>query len=166
MFSPALIHRAERLIEAYRSVGWRIATAESCTGGLIAALLTEIPGSSSVVERGFITYSNEAKTELIGVPPELLAAHGAVSHPVADAMAQGALVRSRATVAVSVTGIAGPGGGTANKPVGLVFLALAQAATTSLAVERRYGDASRCDIRLAALGDALSLLEQALHPRP
>ncbi len=166
MFSSALIDRAATLLDAYRSRDWRIATAESCTGGLIAALLTEIPGSSSVVERGFVTYSNEAKTELIGVPADLIAAHGAVSDPVACAMAEGALLRSNATVAVSVTGIAGPGGATPTKPVGLVFFALAQADAAPLTLERRYGERSRGDIRLAALEDALGLLEQAGSVRP
>lgn len=165
MFSPALIERAGRLLDAYASRGWRIATAESCTGGLIAALLTEIPGSSSVVERGFVTYSNEAKTELIGVPADLIAVHGAVSESVARAMAEGALARSKATVAVSVTGIAGPGGGTAIKPVGLVFLGRAQSSERTLTLERRYGESSRRAIRLASLADALALLEQAATPR-
>lgn len=164
MFSPALIDRAARLLDLYRSRAWRIATAESCTGGLIAALLTEVAGSSDVVERGFITYSNEAKTELIGVSTTLLAAHGAVSHPVACAMAEGALARSNATVAVSVTGIAGPGGATPTKPVGLVFLAIAQIGQPLRALERRYSEHSRADIRLAALEDALGLLEQAVAP--
>lgn len=163
MFSPMLLGRAARLLDGYRARDRRIATAESCTGGLIAALLTEIPGSSSVVERGFVTYSNAAKTELIGVPAETIAAHGAVSHPVARAMAEGALVRSDATVAVSVTGIAGPGGATATKPVGLVFLALAQTGAAPLDLERRYGERSRGAIRLAALEDALGLLERALE---
>lgn len=166
MFSPTLIERAGCLLETYASRGWRLATAESCTGGLIAALLTEIPGSSSVVERGFVTYSNESKTDLIGVPADLIAAHGAVSEPVAAAMAQGALARSNATVAVGVTGIAGPGGVTATKPVGLVFLGLAQAGERAVTLERRYGETTRRDIRLAALADALSLLEQAAARRP
>jgi len=166
MFPAELVDRAARILEAYRSRGWWIATAESCTGGLIAALLTEVPGSSSVVERGFVTYSNQAKTELIGVPAELIAAHGAVSEPVARAMAQGALWGSSATVAVSVTGIAGPGGGTAAKPVGLVFLALAQAGRPLVTLERRYGENSRQAIRLAALDDALGLLERAAEAEP
>src|SRR3954451_16545362 len=103
----ALKDRAAALLEAYRTKGLKIATAESCTGGLVAALLTEIAGSSAVVERGFVTYSNEAKTELVGVPADLIAAHGAVSEPVARAMAEGALAHSRADVAVGITGIAG-----------------------------------------------------------
>ena len=110
MFSPALIGRAAAVLGGYRERAWRIATAESCTGGLVAGLLTEIPGSSDVIERGFVTYSNEAKVGLLGVPGELLAEHGAVSDPVARAMAEGALLRSNAHVAVSITGVAGPGG--------------------------------------------------------
>ena len=125
--TPALVERATALLRTYEARGRRIATAESCTGGQLAALLTEIPGSSAVVERGFVTYSNEAKSELLGVAPELIAAHGAVSEPVARAMAEGALGASRANVAVSITGIAGPGGGTPEKPVGTVCVDVASA---------------------------------------
>ncbi|WP_408014972.1 CinA family protein, partial [Sandarakinorhabdus rubra] len=109
---------AEQVLAENRAIGRRVATAESCTGGLVAAALTEIAGSSDVVDRGFITYSNEAKMELLGVPADVLASHGAVSEPTARAMAAGALARSRAGVAVSITGIAGPGGATPGKPVG------------------------------------------------
>src|ERR1700683_912081 len=111
MFPPDLIARAAALIARCSALGLRIATAESCTAGLMAALLTEIPGSSAVVERGFVTYSNEAKLELLGVPAATLEAHGAVSEATARAMALGALAHSRAQVAVSVTGVAGPDGG-------------------------------------------------------
>jgi nicotinamide-nucleotide amidase len=140
-----------------------IATAESCTGGLVAALLTEIAGSSAVVERGFVTYSNEAKTELVGVPADLIAAHGAVSEPVARAMAEGALAHSRAHVAVAITGIAGPGGATAAKPVGLVHFGLARRGAPVLHLERRYGDLGREIVRRRAVEDALGLLEQAIR---
>ena len=163
--TPALIDRAAALLRAYEARGWRIATAESCTGGQVAALLTEIPGSSAVVERGFVTYSNEAKSELLGVAPELIAAHGAVSEPVARAMAEGALGASRANVAVSITGIAGPGGATATKPVGLVHFGLALRGTTRH-LERRYGDLGRSQVRGRAVEDALALLEQALADEP
>src|SRR5271169_5098580 len=112
MFPPDLLVRAAELIVRYRSSGLMVATAESCTGGLIAGLLTEIPGSSDVVERGFVTYSNEAKEDLLGVPSDLIHRHGAVSEQVAKAMAEGALKHSLAQLAVAVTGIAGPGGGT------------------------------------------------------
>jgi nicotinamide-nucleotide amidase len=155
--------RATALLEAYRQRGLKIATAESCTGGLVAALLTEIAGSSAVVERGFVTYSNEAKTELIGVPADLIAAHGAVSEPVARAMAEGAVAHSYADVAVGITGIAGPGGATATKPVGLVHFGLAQKGAATVHLERRYGDLGRENVRQRAVEDALLLLEQALR---
>ncbi len=125
MFTPELIAKAEALLSELRSRRMRLATAESCTGGLVAGLLTEIAGSSDVVECGFVTYSNEAKQELLGVSEDMLARHGAVSESVARAMAAGALVRSRADVSVSVTGVAGPGGGSMTKPVGLVHFGAA-----------------------------------------
>src|SRR3984957_20914030 len=126
MFAAALLAQAEKLLADARAKGLKIATAESCTGGLIAGLLTEIPGSSDVVERGFVTYSNAAKEDLLDVPPDLIRQYGAVSEPVARAMAEGALKHSLAHLAVAVTGIAGPGGGTAEKPVGLVYIAAAR----------------------------------------
>jgi nicotinamide-nucleotide amidase len=160
---PEMTNRAATLLDAYREKGLKIATAESCTGGLVAALLTEISGSSSVVERGFVTYSNEAKIELIGVPAELIAAHGAVSEPVARAMAEGALAHSRADVAVGITGVAGPTGGTATKPVGLVHFGLARKGAATIHLERRYGDLGRETVRHRAVEDALALLEQAVR---
>ncbi len=161
--TPELKARAAALLKAYGAKGLKIATAESCTGGLVAALLTEIAGSSAVVERGFVTYSNEAKTELIGVPADLIAAHGAVSEPVARAMAEGALAHSRADVTVGITGIAGPGGATATKPVGLVHFGLARKGAATAHLERRYGDLGRETVRLRAVEDALGLLEQAIR---
>lgn len=161
--SAHLQNRAAALLKDYEARGWMIATAESCTGGLVAALLTDIAGSSAVVERGFVTYSNEAKTELVGVPADIIAAHGAVSEPVARAMAEGALVRSRAHVAVGITGIAGPGGGSAAKPVGLVHFGLARKGAPTEHLERRYGDLGREAVRRRAVEDALGLLEQALR---
>ena len=160
--TPEMKHRAAALLDAYKAKGLKIATAESCTGGLVAALLTEISGSSAVVERGFVTYSNEAKTDLVGVPADLIAVHGAVSEPVARAMAEGALAHSRADVTVGITGVAGPTGGTATKPVGLVHFGLARKGVATLHLERRYGDLGRETIRRRAVEDALSLLEQAL----
>ncbi len=160
--TPEMKDRAAALLDSYRQRGLKISTAESCTGGLVAALLTEIAGSSAVVERGFVTYSNEAKTELIGVPADLIATHGAVSEPVARAMAEGALARSHADVAVGITGIAGPGGGTAMKPVGLVHFGLARKGSATVHLERRYGDLGRENVRRQAVEDALCLLEQAL----
>ncbi len=134
-------------MRAYAASNKRIATAESCTGGLVAGLLTAVPGSSAVVDRGFVTYSNEAKTDLVGVPAALIAAHGAVSEPVARAMAEGALGRSLADAAVAITGIAGPGGGSPDKPVGLVHFALALKGKPTHRIERRFGDPGRAEIR-------------------
>ena len=149
---------ATATLDAFRRRGWMIATAESCTGGLIAATLTEVAGSSDVVDRGFVTYSNEAKAEMLGVDPATIAAHGAVSAPVAAAMAQGALERSRAAVAVSVTGIAGPGGGSTAKPVGLVWFGLARTGSPARTQSRVFpGD--RTAVRAATVGHALSLLD-------
>lgn len=162
----ALLARAEALVRAYAAAGLKIATAESCTGGLIAGLLTAVPGSSTVVERGFVTYSNEAKAEAIGVPADLIARHGAVSEPVARAMAEGALHASRADVAVSVTGIAGPGGGSADKPVGLVHFGLAAQDAPTRHVARRFGDRGRAEIRRLSVAEALGLLEVALGVSP
>ena len=161
--TPDLRERAAALLKSYEQRGLKIATAESCTGGLVAALLTEIAGSSAVVERGFVTYSNEAKTELIGVPADLIAAQGAVSEPVARAMAEGALRHSRADVTVSITGIAGPGGATPTKPVGLVHFGLARRGAAVQHLERRYGDPGREIVRRRAVEDALGLLEQAVR---
>lgn len=152
--------RAAAIIARYSALGLKIATAESCTGGLVAGLLTEIAGSSAVVDRGFVTYSNEAKNELIGVPMDLILAHGAVSAEVARAMAEGALARSRADVAVAITGIAGPGGGSAEKPVGLVQFASARRGGETIQIERRFGDPGRAGIRRAAILQALDLLER------
>jgi nicotinamide-nucleotide amidase len=160
--TPDLRERAATLLKAYEQRRLKIATAESCTGGLVVALLTEIAGSSAVVERGFVTYSNEAKTELIGVPESLIVAHGAVSEPVARAMAEGALRHSRADVTVAITGIAGPGGATDTKPVGLVHFGLARRGAAVLHLERRYGDLGRETVRRRAVEDALGLLEQAI----
>lgn len=120
-----VVQRVPELARALQGLGWMLATAESCTGGLIAAACTEVAGSSAWFDRAVVSYSNEAKTELLGVDAALIAAHGAVSEPVARAMAEGMLARSKATVAVAVTGIAGPGGGTPDKPVGTVWLAWA-----------------------------------------
>nr|WP_279292595.1 CinA family protein [Methylobacterium goesingense] len=159
-----MLARAEALVAAYAAAGLTLATAESCTGGLVAGLLTAIPGSSAVVERGFVTYSNAAKAESIGVPADLIATHGAVSMEVARAMAEGALAHARAGVAVAITGIAGPGGGSADKPVGLVHFGLATRGAPVRHRERRYGDLGRTAIRRQAVGDALGLLESVLAP--
>ena len=162
LFPEELARRAERLLDAARVKRLRIATAESCTGGLIVGLLTEIPGSSDVVERGFVTYSNEAKTEMLGVPAEMIARHGAVSPEVAGAMAEGALAHSAADVAVSATGVAGPGGGSQAKPVGLVEFACARRDGGLVLTTERFGELGRTQVRLAALERAVSLLERAV----
>jgi len=152
---------AERLLDACRQSGIKLATAESCTGGLIAAALTAIAGSSDVVERGFVTYSNEAKTELLGVSAALIERHGAVSEAVALAMAEGALARSRADIAVSVTGIAGPGGATATKPVGLVHLGCARRGRTTV-LEQRVFQGDRAAIREQSVALAFALVRRQL----
>jgi nicotinamide-nucleotide amidase len=151
---------ARDLLARLRQRRLRVATAESCTGGLIAASLTEIAGSSDVVDRGFVVYSNEAKSELLNVPAPLIAAHGAVSEAVARAMAEGAIARSRAELAIAVTGIAGPGGATPNKPVGLVHLALARR-NGGTRHERHVFAGDRREIRLATVERAFAMLGQA-----
>jgi nicotinamide-nucleotide amidase len=152
---------AAGLIDLYRTKRLKIATAESCTGGMIAAAITDIAGSSDVFDRGFVTYSNEAKTEQIGVPAELIAHHGAVSVHVAREMAVGALNRSRGDVAVAVTGIAGPGGGSEAKPVGLVYLAVARKGSDP-AIERHQFHGDRAAIRKATVERALEMLAEAV----
>lgn len=154
--------KAKFLLDKARAVGLRVATAESCTGGLVAAALTEIPGASDVFERGFVTYSNEAKRDMLGVPWPLIEAHGAVSAEVARAMAQGAIDRSLADIAVAVTGVAGPGGGSAEKPVGLVHFACARRGGEVAHIERRFGPLSRSDIRAASVAQALDMLTSAV----
>ncbi|MBX9945422.1 MAG: CinA family protein [Reyranella sp.] len=157
MFDHEVREAAERVLHACRQRGLKVATAESCTGGLVAAALTAIAGSSDVVERGFVTYANEAKREMLGVPWDALLGHGAVSDPVARAMAAGALARSPADLAVSVTGVAGPGGGTADKPVGLVHFAALRAGREPIA-ERHIFPGDRDAIRRASVLTALTLL--------
>jgi nicotinamide-nucleotide amidase len=159
ILSQDLTGRAAAILDLYRSKNMTIATAESCTGGLIMACLTEIAGSSAVVERGFVTYSNEAKNEAIGVDMGLIVANGAVSPEVVEAMASGALAHSRADAAVAVTGIAGPGGGTADKPVGLVYVGGARRGQPPLA-ERHQFDGDRSRVRHDTVLAAFDLLER------
>jgi nicotinamide-nucleotide amidase len=187
MFDAALLDQARKVLDGARAKNIRIVTAESCTGGLIAGLLTEIPGSSDVVERGFVTYSNEAKEESLGVPTALLRKYGAVSDHVARAMADGALRHSRAQLAIAVTGIAGPGGGSVERPVGLVYIAVARLPHARVSAlegevpfagsrasegrrgenisshEFRFGDVGRGEVRLATMREALKLLASALN---
>jgi len=158
MFSPALLSLAKTVLDEARAKSLRIATAESCTGGLIAGLLTEIPGSSDVLDRGFVVYSDQAKQDLLGVPGSLIAELGAVSRAVARAMAQGAVAHSKAQLAVAVTGIAGPGGGSAQKPVGLVHLAAFRENGALLHEEHLFGDIGRVQVRLKSVEAALTLL--------
>lgn len=158
MFSRTLTDAAERVLKSARAHGLMLATAESCTGGLIAGALTALPGSSHVLDRGFVTYSNTAKCELLSVPVALIERRGAVSQEVALAMAEGALKHSPADIAVAVTGIAGPGGGSETKPVGLVHIAAARRGGARLHEEHRFGDIGRDGVREAAVRAALALL--------
>ncbi|MBU1347494.1 MAG: nicotinamide-nucleotide amidohydrolase family protein [Alphaproteobacteria bacterium] len=160
MFPDDIQTLAAAVIAAATTRGWTVATAESCTGGLVAGALTAVAGSSAVVNRGFVTYSNAAKTELLGVPAALIEAEGAVSEPVAKAMADGARSRAGVTLAVSITGIAGPGGGSPDKPVGRVHFACA--APSGLVHEvRSFGDIGREAVRLDSVRVALNMLRAA-----
>jgi nicotinamide-nucleotide amidase len=162
MFSSPLLRLAEVILADARARKLRLATAESCTGGLIGGLLTEIPGSSDVFERGFIVYSNRAKSDLLNVPRDLIADQGAVSEAVARAMAEGAVENSHAHAAVAVTGVAGPGGGTALKPVGLVHIAAAREGRSILHEAHRFGELGRSEVRLLTVEAALTLLHRLL----
>ncbi len=161
MLPASTLHEAEVLLAACRGKGVMLATAESCTGGLIAAALTAIAGSSDVVDRGFVTYSNEAKNEMTGVPMPLITLHGAVSEEVARSMAEGALARSRATIAVSVTGVAGPGGGSVAKPIGLVCFGLARKGGAAI-TETQVFPGDRAAIRAATVRHAFAMIRGAL----
>ena len=160
--TPELIEQASFLLGELRARNLMLVTAESCTGGLIIATLTEVPGSSDVVERGFVTYSNAAKMEMLGVPAELIDQHGAVSKDVACMMAQGAVAHSGADIAVSVTGIAGPGGGSADKPVGLVHFAVARRGKLVKPDRRTFGDIGRGVVREKSVGVAFELIRSVL----
>jgi len=160
-----LVREAAALLQLCRERGAMLATAESCTGGLIAACLTEVAGSSDVLDRGFVTYSNQAKQEMLGVPAAVLAEHGAVSEPVARAMAAGAIARSRALLSVAVTGIAGPGGGSAGKPVGLVHLATAGRDGGQGHRRLELGAIGRGAIREESVRVGFAMLREALRGR-
>ncbi len=164
MIDAALREAATRVLELCRARSLQVATAESCTGGLVAAALTEIPGSSDVVDRGFVTYSDDAKRAMLGVPAATLKRHGAVSAQTAKAMAAGALKNSRADLTVSITGIAGPGGGSKQKPVGLVYFAAASRDGRRIARKRLYGEIGRCQVRLRSVAEALALLQLLSRP--
>jgi nicotinamide-nucleotide amidase len=165
MSLPDIRKKAERLFSVLREHKLLAATAESCTGGLVAAAITDIPGSSEIFDRGFVTYSNAAKHEMLDVPAEIIGAHGAVSAEVARAMAHGALMHSFAEIAVAITGIAGPEGGSEEKPVGLVHFACARRRKGVEHVERRFGALSREAIREASVLQALDMLIEAASIR-
>ncbi len=154
--------RARELVKSMTKAGKMIATAESCTGGMIAAAITDVAGSSAVFDRGFVTYSNQAKHDMLGVKKETLASHGAVSRQTAIEMAEGALTYSRADFAVSVTGVAGPGGGSAEKPVGLVHMAIALRNGPTRHKELRFGDVGRATVRIETVSAALDSLLQLI----
>lgn len=164
MFPPDLDARAAELIDRLRGAGLKLATAESCTGGLIAGLITSVSGSSDVLDCGFVTYSNGAKARMIGVPPDLIQRHGAVSAEVARAMAEGALAHSAADVAVAVTGVAGPGGGSAAKPVGLVHCAAARRGRETVSRELRLGDIGRQEVRIETVRVAVAMAYEIAGP--
>ncbi|WP_036287154.1 CinA family protein [Methylosinus sp. PW1] len=166
MTAPDLPRLAERLLYFCRAQSLRLATAESCTGGLVAGAITDIAGSSDAFDRGFVTYSNAAKEEMLGVPRDILERYGAVSAETARAMASGAVERSFADIAVSITGIAGPGGGSAEKPVGLVHFACLRKGFGVEHVERRFGPETREAIRRASVVQALELMIEAAQRRP
>ncbi len=163
MFADDLITSVTALLQQCRAKGLRLATAESCTGGMIAAVLTEIAGASDVVERGFITYSDRAKVEMLGVPQAIIDRHGAVSAAVAVAMADGALKHSAADLVIAVTGIAGPGGGTPQKPVGLVYLAAQKRGAMATAQRFNFTSATRSDVRMESVREAIRLLSEAIE---
>jgi nicotinamide-nucleotide amidase len=163
---PEIIERARALLDLCRAKKLRIAAAESCTGGLVAATFTEIAGSSDVFERGFVTYSDEAKQTMLGVPAATLTSHGAVSRETAEAMAKGALAHAPVELAVSITGIAGPGGAVAGKPVGLVHFAAATRSGAMVQRERRYGDIGRAQVRRASVIEALAMLSELAAREP
>jgi nicotinamide-nucleotide amidase len=158
MLDPLLVRTAAALLDDLRARKLRLATAESCTGGLVAGVLTEIAGSSDVFERGFVTYSNDAKIELLGVSRETLDRHGAVSEPVAREMAAGALARSHADISVAITGIAGPAGGSREKPIGLVHMAAERRDGKATHEAYRFGDVGRGEVRRLAVSAALTLV--------
>ena len=160
MLDEELGNRATALLDLCKSKHLMVVTAESCTGGLVAAALTNIAGSSAVIDRGFVTYTNEAKQEMIGVPEATIEQYGAVSRETAEAMAKGALAHAAADLAVSVTGIAGPDGGTASKPVGLVHFAAATRSGRLIHQERKFGDVGRTEVRRKSVLQAMAMLTE------
>jgi len=163
--SEELRAAAKAVLDVCRARGLKVATAESCTGGLVAGALTDIAGSSDVLDRGFVTYSNEAKQQMLGVPADILRDHGAVSRQTAEAMARGALGRANADLVVAITGIAGPGGSNADKPVGLVHFATAARDGALTHTEKRYGDIGRAEVRHKSVLQALAMLKEIVERR-
>jgi nicotinamide-nucleotide amidase len=169
MLDHDIVDAAKRLLDICKRKNLTVATAESCTAGLVAGTLTEIPGTSSILDRGFVTYSNQAKQDMVGVSAATLKAHGAVSKETAEEMARGALAHSPVDLAVSVTGIAGPDGGTAEKPVGLVHFGAASRAGRLVHVEKRFGDIGRTEVRKQSVLQAFRMLHDLAEgeaPRP
>lgn len=162
MFPDRFLNLARLILDDAEQRRLKIATAESCTGGLLSALFVEIPGSSKVFERGFVTYSNKAKEEMLGIPGDVVADYGAVSEPVARLMAEGALEESRANMAIAITGIAGPGGGTKFKPVGTVHFAIARENAPIRHRLEEFGDIGRNEVRMASVETALKMLQESL----
>jgi len=163
--SKKLRAAAKAVLDSCRARGLKVATAESCTGGQVAGALTDIAGSSDVFDRGFVTYSNEAKQQMLGVPADILRDHGAVSRQTAEAMARGALGRANADLVVAITGIAGPGGGGPGKPVGLVHFAAAARDGALNHAEKRYGDIGRAEVRHKSVLQALAMLKKIAERR-
>jgi nicotinamide-nucleotide amidase len=166
MPDPQIETAARALLDLCRARKLTIATAESCTGGLVAGALTDIAGSSDVVDRGFVTYSNAAKATMLGVPQATLAQCGAVSRETAEAMAKGVLAHAPVDLAIAITGIAGPGGGSADKPVGLVHFGAASRGGRLMLNERRYGDIGRAEIRRRSVLEALAMLSELAAGEP
>lgn len=166
MSDPQIETAARALLDVCRARKLTIATAESCTGGLVAGALTDIAGSSDVVDRGFVTYSDAAKQAMLGVPQATLSRYGAVSRETAEAMAKGVLAHASVDLAVAITGIAGPGGGSADKPVGLVHFGAARRNGRLLLNERRYGDLGRAEVRRRSVLEALAMLSELAAGEP
>ena len=169
MPDKGLLVAAEALLELCKSKKLTLATAESCTGGLVAAALSEIPGSSLVLDRGFVTYSNEAKRQMLGVSPATIDVYGAVSTECAEEMAKGALAHASVDLAISITGIAGPTGAVPGKPVGLVYFCAASRSGSIIVRERKYGDIGRANVRRESVLQALAMLQELAEkeePRP
>jgi nicotinamide-nucleotide amidase len=166
MLDEELGNRATALLDLCKSKHLMVVTAESCTGGLVAAALTNIEGSSAVIDRGFVTYTNDAKQQMIGVPEATIEQHGAVSRETAEAMARGALAHAAADLAVSVTGIAGPSGGTSSKPVGLVHFAAASRSGRLIHQERKFGDVGRTEVRRKSVLQAMAMLTELAEQEP